>query len=191
MEEWLSMGPDSGLSAVNGAGEWQEVSQEDMVRVSESSKKAAMIGGQIREDNKKNAHLAQFLEFLFSAVQSDAVWTKVIPLCTRADITGKVQTLSLHELIAFFVPFFPAEAEQFQIHDAIPDLPACANTQLDGYSLYIAEIRRLFEYAKTMDRREMAEFVLELLAYFGVFSLEGIADEQRAELIEQIMVMVV
>lgn len=184
------MGPDSGLGAVNATGESQEVSQEDMVRVSESSKKAALIGGQIRDDSKKNAHLAQFLEFLFSAIKSDAVWTKVIPLCTRTDSTGKGQTLSLHELIAFFVPFYPDEAAQFQVLEAIPDLPVCANTQLDGYSLYVADVRRHFVYAKAMERKELAEFVLEILAYFGVFSLDGIAPEQRAELVAQIMVMI-
>lgn len=60
-----------------------------MVRVSENAKKAALIGGQIRDDQQKNSGLAKFLEFLFDAIKSDTVWSKVIPLCTRTDVSGK------------------------------------------------------------------------------------------------------
>ncbi len=83
------MAPDAGLNASNTIGESNEVTQEDMVRVSENARKAALVGGQIRDDQQKNNQLAKFLEFLFGEVKHDGIWEMVIALCTVQDSTGR------------------------------------------------------------------------------------------------------
>lgn len=83
-----------------------------MVRVSESMQKAAQMGGQIRDDQKKNGHLAQFLTFLFSAVQHDDIRAMSVELFSRQDASMLNQTLAIYELVAMFLPFYSYKAQE-------------------------------------------------------------------------------
>ncbi len=62
-----------------------EASEQDMIRVSESMQKATHMGAQIRDDQQKHNHLAQFLTFLFGAVQNDDIWSMSVELFSKAD----------------------------------------------------------------------------------------------------------
>ncbi|MBP6910264.1 hypothetical protein KBC03_01560 [Patescibacteria group bacterium] len=62
-----------------------EATEQDMVRVNESMQKAKQMGQQIQGDQKKNAHLAQFLTYLFSAVNDDEIRSTTVELFSRPD----------------------------------------------------------------------------------------------------------
>lgn len=83
-----------------------------MVRVSESMQKAAHMGSQIRDDQKKNTHLAQFLTFLFGAVQNDDIWSMSVELFSKNDPVSGAQSLAIYELIALFLPFYSYKAQE-------------------------------------------------------------------------------
>lgn len=83
-----------------------------MIRVSESMQKAAQMGGQIRDDQKKNGFLSQFLTFLFSAVQNDDIRAMAVELFSRPDQNGTNQTLSIYEMTALFLPFYAMKAQE-------------------------------------------------------------------------------
>lgn len=69
-------------------------------------------------------------------------------------------------------------------------MPSYTNTQLDGYCLYVAAVRRVLPEAHGMNREAIAEFVLEVMAYFGVIVLTDLEPQQREELVQQITVMI-
>lgn len=49
--------------------------------------KAQQLGAQIRDDQKKNAHLAQFLTYLFNTVNDEEIRTISVELFSRPDQT--------------------------------------------------------------------------------------------------------
>ncbi len=177
------MAPDAGLNNINTVGEWNEVSREDEIRVSENARKAAMIWWQIRDDQQKNTQLAKFLEFLFGEVKHDGIWEMIIALCTIQDSSGRWLTLSLHEMIALFVPFFPHEVEQYGIEVVIEWLPHIAQVQIDTYSSYINALRKKYPLIHDMDTETLSKLSMTLLEYFGALQ---VLDAQRDETVQSI-----
>lgn len=183
MEWGVSLAPDSWLNSNNSVGESSEVSQEDLVRVSENARKAALIWWQIRDDQQKNNQLAKFLEFLFSEVKNDHVWELIVSLCTVQDSTWRGLTLSLHEMIAIFAPFFPDAIEEYGINTVIHDLPHVESLQIDTYSNYIHILRKKYPLIHSMDTTILAKLIIALLEYFDYIR---ILEEQRQETIDSI-----
>lgn len=72
--------------------------------------KAQQMGAVIRDDQKKNLHIAQFLTYLFSAVQDEAIWVIVVEVFTKYNTAGP--TLAVHEMVAMFLPFYAAKADE-------------------------------------------------------------------------------
>ena len=161
---------DAGLNTSNGPWESTEVAQEDLIRVSESMKQAALIGGQIRGDQQKNRELAKFLEFLFYEVKSDQVWADIIELCTIPDSSGKNLTLSLQEVVAFFVPFFQQEAEQHGVFTLFPSLPHIEGLWQDTYLAYIHALRQHLPLFQQMSSVKLESTLKDILQYFGYFT---------------------
>ena len=167
MAEEMNLAPDGGLNTTNTSTEWSEVSQEDMIRVSENMKQAALIGWQVRDDAQKNAQLAEFLEFLFNNIKDDAIWTLVVDLCTKPTSDKKWLTLSLYELISFFVPFFQSEAEVHGVFVAFPSLPQIASLDTNGYTEYIGKVLATSEFMQSMDKWKISTLMLSILVFFG------------------------
>ena len=183
--------PDAGLNSAGTLGENQEVSQEDMVRVSESAKKAVMAGGQVRTDQKKNGQIALFLEFLFDEIKSDDLWKEVIDMCMRPDSLGKNMTLSVHEMIALFIPHYEWKAQELGVHDAIDHLPTWSNTMLDGYCEYVSALRKAFPHIHAMNLQKLATVTILMLAYVGVIpAVDQMPPEQYTEFLQQVMIMI-
>ena len=77
----------SSLEVSSNNNSLSEASEQDMVRVSESMQKAKHIGAQIRDDQKINTQLAQFLTYLFGTVQHDEIRTMSVELFSKPDHT--------------------------------------------------------------------------------------------------------
>ena len=166
MEEFIKA-PDAGLNTSTSPSESSEVTQEDLIRVSESMKQAALVGGQIRWDQQKNRELAKFLEFLFNEVKSDQVRADVVELCTVPDGSGKNLTLSLQEVVAFFLPFFQQEAEQHGVFAMFPTLPHLEWLWQDTYLAYIKMLRQHLPLFEKMDITRLESTLKDILQYFG------------------------
>jgi len=74
--------------------------------------KAQQMGAQIRDDQKKNSHLAQFLTYLFSAVTDDEIRTMSVELFSRPDQNNLTMTLAIYEMLALFLPFYTAKSHE-------------------------------------------------------------------------------
>lgn len=180
--EGVMMWPDSGLNTASQGSESKEVTQEDMVRVSESMKQAALVGWQIRWDQQKNAQLALFLEFLFGEVKNDHLWELVIALCSKSDSAGFNTILSVQELILIFAPFFSHKFQELGLQHVFPhEVPTVYPITLDNYISYIKDIRSQYPLLQQMDTGVSAQLIVELFMHFGYGSW---ADDKKKETIE-------
>ncbi len=173
-------------TAATAPGESKEVSQEDMVRVSESMKQAALVGWQIKGDQQKNNQVAKFLEFLFSAVKSDSIWELVVELCSKTDSTGQSMTLAIDELVVFFAPFFPHQVQEHGIHIVFPHIPSSMVNSLQTYIQYIRDVRGYYPLIQQMSADALSALIVALAEYFdyGVIH-EWKTREQMVELVMQ------
>ncbi len=85
-------------------------------------KKAQQMGAQIKDDQKKNAHLAQFLTYLISTVDKDEIRTMSVELFSRPDQTGLTMTLAIFEMLALFLPFYTSKVYESGINQAFPSM---------------------------------------------------------------------
>ena len=180
--EW-GIWPDIGLNTSNTPNEANEVTQEDVIRVSESQKQASLMGWQIKDDQQKNNQIAKFLEFLFSEVKNDTIWEIIVELCTKTDASWMWLTLALHELIAFFAPFFPHQIEQYGIHVVMPNLPTVFAMWEDNYISYIRTIRNQYPLIQQMDTDTIVALIIEMLVYFGYAT---VAEDKKEELLNAV-----
>lgn len=180
------MSIDMGLNTASTSSESQEVSQEDMIRVSESMQKAAQIGWQIKWDTKQNAHIASFLEVLFDEVKNDAIWEMAVDLCSKPDDTWYGMMLSVHELIILFVPFFPSQFEHSWLsHVFNHEVPRVSPMLLDAYVSYIRNIRQYYAHMQQMDTDALSALILALIEYFGYGRVDA---EKKQEVIQAIKI---
>lgn len=182
MEGGMSI--DMGLNTASSSSEWQEVSQEDLVRVSESMKQAANMWQQIRWDAQKNGQIAKFLEFLFGEVKNDAIWEVVVELCSKPDHTWYGVVLAINELIILFAPFFPSQFEHSWLHAVFQhEIPHVQPISIDWYIAYIRTIRQYYPLIQQMDAMTLSSLILALIEYFGYGRVDA---EKKQEVLQAI-----
>lgn len=182
MEGGMSI--DMGLNTASSSSEWQEVSQEDLVRVSESMKQAANMWQQIRWDAQKNGQIAKFLEFLFGEVKNDAIWEVVVELCSKPDHTWYGVVLAINELIILFAPFFPSQFEHSWLHTVFQhEIPHVQPMTIDWYIAYIRTIRQYYPLIQQMDAMTLSSLILALIEYFGYGRVDA---EKKQEVLQAI-----
>lgn len=184
MEGGMSI--DMWLNTASTASESKEVTQEDMVRVSESMKKAANIGQQIKWDSQKNALIAKFLEYLFAEVKNDTVWEIVIAICSKPDHTWFGMVLAIHELILLYAPFFATEFEHSWVKHAFEhEIPEVHPIWLDQYISYVRSIRQHYPLFQQVDQGTLASLILALIEYFGYGRVDA---DKKDELLASVVV---
>lgn len=166
MAEILGWAPDVWLNTTTSS-ESTEVTQEDLVRVSESMKQAALIGWQIRWNQQQNRQLADFLQFLLDEVKDDTVREWIIQLCTVPDSTGKNMTLALEDLVAFFVPFFQQEAEDKWVFVLFKEIPHVDALDSAKYVSYIQWLMGILPVMSKMNKADLERTINSILHYFG------------------------
>lgn len=182
MEGWAPI--DMGLNTASQSSEWKEVSQEDMIRVTESSQKAAQMWAQIRWDSQKNGQIAKFLEFLFSEVKDDKIREIIVELCSKADSWWFGMTLSINELALFFEPFFQHQFQEYWLKDVFPhEVPAVSPVNIDNYITYIRDIRQYYPLIQQMDSDTVSSLIVALIGYFGYGS---VSEEKLPEVIDAV-----
>lgn len=148
-----------------------EASEQDVVRVRESMQKAQQLGSQIRDDQKKNAHLAQFLTYLIGAVQSDEIRTVTVELFSKPDQTGVSTTLALYEMIALFLPFYATKAHELWIDNSFPSLNYEIQLARESYIGYIKMLYRMYPLYESLDKDTLSSLAVSLLLYHNVIAL--------------------
>lgn len=182
MDWWMSI--DMWLNTASSSSEWKEVTQEDLVRVSESMKQAANMWQQIRWDAAKNGQIAKFLEFLFGEVKSDSIWEVIVELCSKPDHTWYGVVLAIHELIILFAPFFPSQFEHSWLDSVFQhEIPRVQPMNIDWYIAYIRTVRQYYPLLQQMDQATLASLILALIEYFGYGRVEA---EKKSEVLQAI-----
>lgn len=175
---------DMGANTVSQSWEWKEVSQEDMVRVSESMQKAAQIWWQIKWDSQKNSQIAKFLEFLFGEVKSDTIWEIIVELCSKTDGGWMNMTLAVNELVMLFQPFFNHQFREQELQHIFPhEIPDVSPMNIDNYITYIRDIRQYYPLIQQMDADTLASLIVALIGYFGYGS---VTEDKKSEVIEAV-----
>ena len=170
MEGWMPI--DMGANTVSQSWEWKEVSQEDMVRVSESMQKAAQMWWQIKWDSQKNGQIAKFLEFLFGEVKSDTIWEIIVELCSKTDGGWMNMTLAVNELVMLFQPFFSHQFKEQWLQHIFPhEIPDVYPVNIDNYITYIRDVRQYYPLIQQMDSDTLASLIVALIGYFGYGSV--------------------
>ncbi len=186
MELWWW--PDIGLGTVSTSGEWKEVSQEDMVRVSESMQKAAQMWAQTRWDSKQNAQVAKYLEFLFGEIKSDEIWWLLLDVCTKHDSSWTNMVIAVEELVMITYPFFRPQFEENWLKEVFQhQLPSIAEVSLDSYVSYLRDVNYFYELIKQTSNEKLAKLAVALLEYFGY---SAIAPEKKQEVYNDIIVRI-
>lgn len=175
---------DMGVNTVSQSWESKEVSQEDMIRVSESMQKAVQIWWQIRWDSQKNAQIAKFLEFLFSEVKSDAIWEIMVELCSKTDWGWMNMTLAVNELVMVLQPFFSSHFKEQWLHHIFPhEVPEVHPMNIDNYITYIRDIRQYYPLIQQMDADTLSALIVALIEYFGYGS---VAEDKKNEVLNAV-----
>lgn len=179
------VGPDSWLNTASHSSEWKEVTQEDMIRVSESMKQAALIWWQIRGDQQKNAQYALFLEFLFNEVKNDKLWELMIDVCSKPDGTWFNTTLSIQELILFFAPFFEHKFHELGLQHVFQhEVPWVHPMSLDNYAMYFKDMRSYYPLMWQLDASIVAETIVTMISHFWYASRDA---EKRKEVVHGVV----
>lgn len=182
MEGWVPI--DMGVNTTSQWWESKEVTQEDMIRVSESMQKAAQMWSQIKWDSQKNGQIAKFLEFLFGEVKSDSIWEIIVELCSKTDGGWMNMTLAVHELVILFQPFFSHQfKEQWLQHIFQHEIPDVHPVTIDNYIIYIRDIRQYYPLIQQMDPDTLAALIVALIGYFGYGS---VAEDKKSEVLEAV-----
>lgn len=167
MVEWLGGTIDAWLNTTGPIWEGAEVSEEDLIRVSESLHQAKVVHQQIQWAHQKNRKLADFLNFLMQEVKNDQIWKVLIELCTVQDSTWLNLTLALQELVAFFAPFFQEQAEQHGVYELFQNIPHVDHINSKSYKSYIEEVSTHSSIMKDMEKEKVDDLVELILGYFG------------------------
>jgi hypothetical protein len=160
----------------------KEVSNEDLIRVSENAKKAVQAWMQTKASQQSNSHLAKFLEFLFSEIKSDEIREILVQLCTKPDSTWIWMMLALPELIAFVAPFFPHQMQEHGVYNIITGLPPISAMSKDAYLQYIHALNTSMPLIQAMDNDTLSLLALRLLEYFGYVDAD--AEKEKETLLE-------
>ena len=136
-----------------------------MIRVSESMQKAAQMGSQIRDDQKKNTHLAQFLTFLFGAVQNDEIWSAAVELFSSMDTKINAQVLAIYELVALFLPFYSYKAQELGLDLTFPSLHYAIQLSEADYIAYVRTLSSHYPLYATLDKDTLVSLISSLLLY--------------------------
>jgi len=159
-----------------------------MVRVSESMQKAAQMGSQIRDDQKKNNHLAQFLTFVFTAVQNDEIRSMSVELFSKPDPVSGTQTLAIYELVALFLPFYSYKAQELGLDMLFPSLHYAISLSQQEYMGYLRIVMGAYPLYATLDTITLGTLVTALLIYHRIIvvpegkTFDDVATEIRASL---------
>lgn len=180
MEGWMPI--DMWVNSVSQWAEWKEVTQEDMVRVSESMQKAAQMWSQIRGDSQKNAQIAKFLEFLFGQVKSDSIWEIIVELCSKTDGGWMNMTLAINELVILLQPFFSHQFKEHGLqHIFQHEMPDVYPITIDNYITYIRDVRQYYPLIQQMDSDTLAALIVALIDYFGYGS---VSEDKKNEILD-------
>lgn len=97
-----------------------QVSEEDVQRVQENSKRAKQIAQQIKKDKAINGQLAKFLGFLMAEIQNEAIITAIHHSFFKTtnpqdQITYLRKDINTPVLVGFFAPFFLPQISEYKI----------------------------------------------------------------------------
>ena len=140
-----------------------------MIRVNESMQKAAQIGGQIRDDQHKNSHIAQFLSFLFSQITSDDVRAMSVDLFSELAENGVDKNLKLHEMIAIFLPLYASKAHDLKMDTIYPDIHFDIPTDQASYLGYLNAVAKVLPLYQQLDKDTLVSLIITLLEYHRLF----------------------
>lgn len=153
---------------VNSLG---EASEQDMVRVRESMQKAQQMSSQIHGDQKKNTQVAQFLTFLFSAVQDDGIREVTVELFSKPDQVSNTMTLAVYEMIGLFLPFYAYKAHELWLQESFP-VSYEIDLAPESYLQYITHLYRQYPLFESLDKDTLSQLLGGLLLYHRVVALE-------------------
>ncbi len=97
-----------------------QITEEDVQRVQENSKRAKQIAQQIKKDKAINAQLAKFLGFLMGEIKNDeliiAIHRSFFKTTNPQDqVTYLRKDINTPVLVGFFAPFFLTQISEFKI----------------------------------------------------------------------------
>ena len=159
---------------------WQswEVSAEDLTRVQESESKAKQIAGQIASSQIQWGQISLFLTRLLQDLYDEQWFWDNIGLFTVSWLEAFNQTFLYEELVAMLLPFYAAEADEYELQKIFPIDYHFTRTlpHLTGY--YVA-LTWYYDRIRVMDREKMKAFLLVMLEHYGVIKLEEIEDKSK------------
>lgn len=130
------------------------------------------MGAQIRDDQKKNAHLAQFLTYLFGAVNNDEIWSTSVELFSKMDANNMSQTLAIFEMLALFLPFYAAKAQETGVHLSFEGVNYEISLSGESYIAYIQSLYRVYPFYHQIDKDTLSSLLASLLLYHGLAVIE-------------------
>lgn len=128
------------------------------------------MGAFIRDDQKKNLHIAQFLTYLFSAIQDEAIRVMAVEMFTKYTTAGP--SLAVNEMVAMFLAFYAAKADELGVQNSFPTIHYHISLAEESYVGYIKMLYREYPLYEQLDKDTLSSLITALLSYHGVVATD-------------------
>lgn len=153
-----------------GASEWKEISQEDLVRVSEQIKKGNKYSGQIKSTSIQNNKYAKFLQYLIINITNEEFWK--IANMFDVEIDGKIplgednQIFLAHLLCGFMAPVYPDEIDRSWLQETYSQIDYHIQKTFLDYLAYVQNFCKTDQDTWRLDQESINKFVKYILVNF-------------------------
>lgn len=163
-----------------------QITEEDVQRVQENSKRAKQIAQQIKKDKAINAQLAKFLGFLMGEIKNDeliiAIHRSFFKTTNPQDqVTYLRKDINTPVLVGFFAPFFLTQISEFKIWIFYDKLwVGQAANSINNYIDYLKKLSSTYHDNIPIDQGPLIELIVLIVQEF----LQGV---ESKELWNQVM----
>lgn len=159
------------IETSSSASEWKEVSQEDLVRVSEQVKKWNKYWWQIKSASIQNNKYAKFLQYLIINIWDDQFWKLAeifdVEPDNKISIWEQNQTFLARLLCGFMAPVFPEQADQDGLWELFQEKDYHISKTFLDYLSYVQEFGKTDQNIWRIDQDGLNQFVKYILVHFG------------------------
>lgn len=146
-----------------------QVTEEDVQRIQENSKKAQQIAQQIKKDKAINQQLAQFLTFLMKEIEDEELIKALYRSFFRTtdpqnQITYLRKDINTYVLVGFFAPFYLEEIKEYRIQKLFEPLGATiAGENLKNYTNYLKQLSGNYHDNIPIDQKALIELIILII----------------------------